>query len=510
MSAHQLLIVIMRLKMKYLALAVFLCAAGVLVYHWRLTTPWMLDDSFISFRYAENLASGHGLVFNPGERVEGYTTFLWVVLLALGKWLGANTVLLSRILGTAFSLGCILLLLNARRFHASIRPESGLLAALFLGSCGVFTAWAPSGMEVDLFALAILWLVLFFLLLLESQAGIKKWLLWGGCAALTAMVRPEGMLVAGLLFLQLLVEWLIRKKRGFLPAALAFTALYAPYFLWRLFYYGYFFPNTFYAKVGVGAGQLARGWVYAQNFVSAVLPLAILFLLYFLLLPWLRELRRIFLLPLIFLVYTMYIIAVGGDVMPAFRFFAPVLPLLCLVAACALSSLAGSFRPGRLLLLLVAGVLVFFNLRELRGNRFIYQKIKLDKTAEIGREVGLWLKRQDIATAVLATNTAGSIPYYSGLRTIDMLGLNDVHIAHRRIPSLGQGIPGHEKGDGAYVLARKPDWIHLGGPRGSLRPDHGFRSDEEIFALPEFRRDYYLKTFTIPNGETIRLYRRRH
>ena len=43
---------------------------------------WLTDDAFISFRYARNLLEGHGLVFNPGERVEGYTNFLWVLELA--------------------------------------------------------------------------------------------------------------------------------------------------------------------------------------------------------------------------------------------------------------------------------------------------------------------------------------------------------------------------------------------------------------------------------------------
>ena len=47
------------------------------------------DDVFISLRYAENLAAGRGLVFNPGERVEGYSNFAWTVLLAVPAWLGA-------------------------------------------------------------------------------------------------------------------------------------------------------------------------------------------------------------------------------------------------------------------------------------------------------------------------------------------------------------------------------------------------------------------------------------
>ena len=51
-----------------------------------LSLRFFYDDAFITFRYAANLAHGHGLVFNPGERVEGYSNFLWTVLLGIGCW----------------------------------------------------------------------------------------------------------------------------------------------------------------------------------------------------------------------------------------------------------------------------------------------------------------------------------------------------------------------------------------------------------------------------------------
>ena len=47
----------------------------------------LADDAFISFRYSQHLAEGHGLVFNVGEKVEGYSNFLWVVLVAIPHWL---------------------------------------------------------------------------------------------------------------------------------------------------------------------------------------------------------------------------------------------------------------------------------------------------------------------------------------------------------------------------------------------------------------------------------------
>lgn len=63
---------------------------------------WVCDDSFISFRYARNLAEGHGLVFNAGERVEGYTNLAWTLMLAAGARAGLDPIALSGILGILF------------------------------------------------------------------------------------------------------------------------------------------------------------------------------------------------------------------------------------------------------------------------------------------------------------------------------------------------------------------------------------------------------------------------
>src|SRR5438046_1501989 len=50
----------------------------------------MYDDAFITYRYAENLARGLGLVYNPGERVEGYSNFLWTLMMAVVVKLGGR------------------------------------------------------------------------------------------------------------------------------------------------------------------------------------------------------------------------------------------------------------------------------------------------------------------------------------------------------------------------------------------------------------------------------------
>jgi arabinofuranosyltransferase len=85
--------------------------AGLVLLAW--VNRFIQDDAFISFRYAENLVRGEGLVWNQGERVEGYSNFLWTILIAGGMKLGFEPVLLSQVLGVAlyaFTLSCSFLL----------------------------------------------------------------------------------------------------------------------------------------------------------------------------------------------------------------------------------------------------------------------------------------------------------------------------------------------------------------------------------------------------------------
>ena len=98
--------------------------------------------------------------------------------------------------------------------------------------------------------------------------------------------------------------------------------------------------------------------------------------------------------------------------------------------------------------------------------------------------------------SLVALNTAGSTPYHApGLRYVDMLGLNDSHIARRDsgAPRIrGQLLPGHAKGDGAYVLRQRPDYIILGPANGAPASQPWFLSDLEISEAPGFQRDYEL------------------
>ena len=105
------------------------------------------DDAFISFRYARHLFAGHGLTWNPGERVEGYTNFLWVVLLAGGLGLGIDPETLSRALGIASGAAVLVLAgwFAKRRFGAP--TMLAFLPPALLASNRSFAAWSTGGLE---------------------------------------------------------------------------------------------------------------------------------------------------------------------------------------------------------------------------------------------------------------------------------------------------------------------------------------------------------------------------
>jgi len=471
---------------------------AVCAWHNQLLQPWTLDDAYISFRYAENFASGNGLVYNLGERVEGYTTFLWVLILGIGNALGADTRVLAKALGALFAAASLALLSQAHRFERAIPREAGAIAAALVGSCGIFSAWAMPGMEVPLVALLLLSAALLYL---RDRAEGDAWHGAGVVGALALMARPDSVVVMFALSMHAVrAAWSRRDWRALRPPLLT-AAIYGPYFLWRWQYYGWLLPNTFYAKVGSSGAQLERGGAYLVDFLTpaASLWVPLLLLGVFAWTAWQRFSRIGVLLGAVVL-HGVYVLSVGGDVMPAFRFFAGVLPILGLMAGVALSLL------GRWAWIPVT-LGVGFNLWQFEYHPDLRPRIERGVVGLRGEEVGVWLRENVDPDALLATNTAGSVPYFSGLRTIDMLGLNDAHIAHRQMPGMGKGRAGHEKADGAYVLSRSPDYVQMGSARGRDKP--AFRSDRELFRQPGFRSAYRVKRYRLPSGATLTLWVKR-
>ena len=247
---------------------------------WLASVAWFItDDAFISFRYVRNLVDGHGLVFNPGEYVEGYTNFLWVIeLAAIWRVLGFRPEHVANWLSVIYTVGTIAVMLWWVARMPFLRHR-GLIAWMALGLiCGsaTFAVWTSGGgLETRQFT--------FFVLVAVVCLGLYGANGWGLLAAslslaAAALTRPEGLLVAACCVGWFVVHRLVtvgllaprsdegqgRQKqagttqldimgggvgwRGILTLAGPFVVLIGGHFLARFRYYGEWLPNTYYAK----------------------------------------------------------------------------------------------------------------------------------------------------------------------------------------------------------------------------------------------------------------------
>jgi arabinofuranosyltransferase len=371
---------------------------------------------------------------------------------------------------------------------------------------GGFAVWCSGGLETQMFtALGLAGMVLY---LAEQSAGVRGH--WSGLAfAFAAMTRPEGLLLFGLTGLHRVALKLIRRQ--WLPSrqdigwALGFVIPFGLFFLWRYSYYGYPFPNTFYAK-GDSGWATARRWglPYLWDFIQlnrfyVALPL---------LLPLLRARTAGFgrtapsgtragmrpavlwsYVALIGLTYGSYIVYVGGDFMAMGRFFVPLMPLVALFVQEGLREAAEGFpwfgrrsgwrrpsergwRPARLavvaLLVLGAGIANSVALwRENQKMPYMRSGMEtiryLKKFADDRILVGRWMREHLPADTYYSVGGAGASIYASRMKALDVFGLTNEWIAHN-VRSGPGGRPGHAKyAPMSYIMRERPDLLcHAG------------------------------------------------
>ena len=410
------------------------------------------DDAYISFRYAQHLAQGDGLVWNVGEPpVEGYTNFLWTVLLALPEMLGLDPVAFANGIGLLCFLGALLATYAlARQFFA--RRALALLAVIVLGTNLTFSHYATGGLETMLQAL----LMTAALALLIGLWKAGRWPLRGLAGlsvllALAVMTHPNSALL-GIVAGPIALGYSLRAAGSRRDRLARVAALIGPaaliggtWAVWKLSYYGDLLPNSLYAKVG-GALPLDRGLFFVLVFLyaSLLLPIGLVGL------ASVRRLdaRRWALLGVVVL-WLGYVIRIGGDFME-FRFIVPILPVLAVQVVGVLFE-GVPWPPVRLALLAVvlAGPLFFSRTFPGMPRYFIetVDELEAHLTAPqqnwlgVGAALGEAFAGEESVT--IATTAAGAIPYESGLRTVDMLGLNDRWIALNGVP-VGYK-PGHQR-----------------------------------------------------------------
>ena len=336
-----------RVRMRITWLCLMAAPVAVLVGH-SLYFGFVNDDAFISFRYADNLVRFGELTFNYGEPVEGYTNFLWTVLCAAGLALGADVVPWALVLALLCGCGTLLVV---QRFGATldrlVQPDAPagrpgawrFVAPALLAVTPAFACWTSGGMETALFTMLVTAAVWRYWAERVTERGVP----WSGLLfALAAMTRPEGFLFFGLTALHRLADnpvrlgrrWPSRRDWGWV---LLFLLPTLPHQIWRISYYGYLLPNTYYAKVA-GVDHQWRGLLYVQTFVHDYKPWLILLLL---VVPRPNaggvdgRASKSFYAHLLVIVValTIHVTRAGGDFMALHRFFVPILPLLALMLA---------------------------------------------------------------------------------------------------------------------------------------------------------------------------------
>lgn len=471
------------------ALIVFVACAAYMM-------PFLPDDSFISFRYAEHLADGAGLTFNAGaDPVEAYSNLLWILICAALYKVGLSLPAVTPYVGLFLGFACICLLWGLIRRRAPHWTQQ-MLPLLFFAASGPFVMYAISGMETALFALCLLAMARFVDDYLETpRARALAALTLVGLAA--SLARPEGVLALPVCLGML--AWEQRRaaasRAGLRPLALALTAfaiLTVAYHAWRVSYFHDWLPTPFYSK-GAEGENLFTGWYRNLNryFVNWAYysPPQGYFVLGLLALgfarlralgehaPRLSADRVIFALALVFsAVYANFV-----DWMPGMRYHVAILGVLIVPIAGLHAILPESAwtNAGRHRVRFAAFCLMVFIASAINLSNLKTVAVKMDESARLCMTpLADWLGQAVPDTSLLAMGDVGLVPYYTKLATLDIhpQSLTDRHIAKGAFSA-------------EYALSRKPDVIAL-----SVRGVHSARMDPlhyALYGLDEFNAQYH-------------------
>ncbi|GAC1351211.1 MAG: hypothetical protein NVS3B20_03760 [Polyangiales bacterium] len=476
-------------------LAIAVSAAALALFVSNAKENWIFtpDDTFITLRYAANLAHGAGPTWNVGDSpIDGYTSFLWVVLTALLHLIHTNVVTVAKGSGIAFTLATAVVMFVtvgtlARRSPAGLRATSGALSVLlFLAYTGT-AVHDISGMETALFTLLLT--ILFFLAMsivdasekaeepsarilqrsavfssdlqlpkivarprgdffgsinwfrlcharecwinLRSRLHVRAEILLPVTALLVGLCRPEGNLAAIIVITVCLFSLSPTPRRNLVRATLfAYVIPGAIYFAWRFHYYGHPLPLSFYVKTkNVGEGYPGRQEVFTflrttlvdKPYVGVPVGLGLLFNGRRLLGPVLAAAALS-----LFFIFPSHIMGYEK------RFLFPLLALLFVSAGAGLSASVPSMekKTEAAFAVVYAGLVISGFL--LASDSFFIGKRDYGRgllSGHIPLGMDLHNAAPDDMRRTLVIGDAGAVPYLSGWRTIDDVGLNDAVIA---------------------------------------------------------------------------------
>jgi len=299
----------------------------------------------------------------------------------------------------------------------------------------------------------------------------ERWLFCGILIAFSGMAHPDGVILflPSVFLIYAIGKPLVSKWKSTWILVLGVLIPSIPWTAWRLFYYGHLLPNSVVAKSGMHPGfQIQLGLKYVVGFAwahMALLACGLLLLTLWLknrkvLTPVLRQDRATIMLLSIIFIQTLFVVMIGGDWMPAWRFIATYIPVICLVVVRIWTLLCNETvlnKPQPKVL--AFSIIAYFTYMASLGHANMLLRVDLWNAQVDGlRSIGKWLNETVPRETSIGVFANGALSYYDRLYTIDMLGLTDGHIG-RYGKKKRFGVPGHLAYDYEYVRKRNPDII---------------------------------------------------
>ena len=520
----------------------YLVAATLLLFGY---FSFLIDDTFITLRFSENLSKGLGPNFNPGEKVEGFSNPIWMAILAAYNFIFSNLfihanallptnpnfvslphffslpffqnlptpdlLVTSKLLSSLCYLLCGFFLIRRIRFEG----HSPLFAALAYLSSFPLIIWGVSGMETSLFTLL---LFSFALLVQEEDFNPISFVI---IVTLIFLCRPEAPLP---LFMGL--AYLFWRRKISFRLLFFIVTIFAILLILRYQYYGEWLPNTYYAK----HFQTLSRWPitlmgYIRTYYMGIGLVPYLGLLAY---AYTRPGKAGWFLILFALWPAAFSLLVGGDWMPLWRFMIPTLPIMILLSARAFSilSLAAKkhsqkrFRLIQFVFTSALGIYFVINVSEARKvepftfslapkTKIIPEQVSQSNAPYFAptysnnspqyTEILLWLEAQNPRPKSIAVEELGFFCYYFKVPCLDLHGLTDATIAHsKQFPNsvIGKTLPLLDTNFaltdlGRYILYKAPDMLIIGSdstkPLGETILNHQYQQIHTIGLFSMYR-----------------------
>lgn len=218
----------------------FALAVGVRVWLWRQVPDFVYEDALIGYRFAENVSAGLGFVYNPGEPVQGSTTPLYVLLLAVFRMVGLSPFLVGPVLNLLADAGSVVLVgLVLRRWGR----WSAVLGMAISAMSPIASMWAVSGLETGLYSFLCL-LILYFVII-DRPWG------WTLASVGVLLIRYDGIIAVGVAIL----AHTLRSRRMPLPQIGVISGVLVAWSAFSTWYFGSPIPQSIVAKAALYAAH---------------------------------------------------------------------------------------------------------------------------------------------------------------------------------------------------------------------------------------------------------------